>query len=130
MTLVAELTETGGVASPLASGYLCCVIRGLMRSAIKVPRRFRLAKAFTFARTIGPIRVTFQATERFSREDWVGRNSRFCVDKVDEVSEGGYRSSCNSRFICYSTPSVLERKWKLGDHALQIMRMVEYRQEG
>jgi len=126
MTLVAELTETGGVAraSPLASGYLCCVIGGLMRSAIIVPRRFRLAKAFAFARTIGPIRGTFQAT------DWVGRNSRFCVDKVDGEGEGGYRSSCNSRFICCSTPPVLERKWKLGDHALQVMRMIEYRQEG
>ena len=86
--------------------------------------------AFAFARTIGPVRGTFQATKRFSREDWVGRNSRFCVDKVDGVGEGGYRSSCNSRFICCLTPSVLESKRKLGDHALQIMRMVEYRQEG
>ena len=95
-----------------------------------VLRCFRLAKAFAFARTIGPIRGTFQVTERFSQEDWFCRNSRFCIDKVDEVGEGRYRSSCNSRFICYSTPLVLEPKWKLGDHALQIMRMVEYRQEG
>ena len=131
MTLVAELTETGGVvrASPLASGYLCCVIGGLMQSAIMVPRRFRLAKAFAFARTIGPIQGTAQATERFSREPWVSCNSRFCVDKVDEVGEGEYHSSCNSHFIYCSTPSVLERKWKLGDHALEIV-MVEYRQEG
>ena len=55
-----------------------------MRGVIMVLRCFRLAKAFAFARTIGPIRGTFQVTEP---------------------------------------------KWKLGDHALQIMRMVEYRQE-
>ena len=134
MILVTKLTEANrsAWARLLVSGHICRMTGGAMWSTIMVPRRFRLAKAFTFAftGTIRSIWGTIHTTERFSREDLVGRDSCFYINEVHEVGERRDHSTCHSPFICFSAPSILKRKWKFGYHALQILRMIQDRQAG
>ena len=55
------LVEASGVE--WASGYLCHVIEGVMRTAL-FPRHFTLVRAFSFSRTIRSNRGTIQIIER------------------------------------------------------------------
>ena len=65
------LVEASGVE--WASGYLCHVIEGMMRTAL-FPRHFTLVRAFSFSRTIRSNRGTIQIIERSSLEALIGRN--------------------------------------------------------
>ena len=121
------LVEASGVE--WASGYLCHVIEGMMRTAL-FPRHFTLVRAFSFSRTIRSNRGTIQIIERSLLEALIGRNCHFCINKVHEVGGGIAPPVTLLLFYFRRHPLWRVTGCFISDYFVQVVKMVENRKEG